>query len=466
MSKALVSLQRASKWIIQYMGMCLFVIVFFLNDLNASNLFFVQQVNESEYWELVLKENSLDGYQRYMLEYPDGAHYDEAVEKVVVLRDEKAWQNALSENSPAAFSRYLKIYPRGIHVEDARKKLNLSNPPKNTRGSLAENPSPPTKKPSTKPTNPPPPVENKPAVDPEESLWSNAVQSGNSDLYKQYLNTYPSGKHKQKALENIPMEFSLTRSDSVDSMFFLTVKFAKKPVNIIEAEMPLEGLRYIPENPGSDGRSTRPKRRGRKGEETRYFFWPEGELTAFISDEDELSTEMVITVGSKNKYQLKLRDASDDSWEIELESSLPNLELLGVVGVDGNMDTAFFTIKGGVPEYFVRMVKKGGDVNDYLYEAPLQKDRAANTWFLDKNQLVNTGMIPSGNYEVYVLDSRKLEHIKHIRPLTIGSGLLVSNMSIYTYLLIPVVLLIIWMFLNWSKKSKDPYRSRRDKFRF
>lgn len=426
-----------------------------------------QQLNEDEYWKLVLEENSLDAYQRYMLEFPEGSHYDEAVEKVVVLRDEQAWQNALTENTPASFSRYLKIYPRGIHVEDARKKLNLEQPvkvAKNTRGPSSENP------PATPPTEEAFPAPAEPEVAPaepqktERSSWQLAEESGNPDLFKQYLSDYPRGKNRKEAITRIPMEFSLTRSDSIDSMFFLTVRYAEKPVNIVTAEMPNQGLQYMPENPGTDGKITS-RRRGRVGEETRYFFWPEGDLTAFISDEDELSTEMVISVGSKNKYQLKLEDASRDSWNIELESSLPSLELLGVVGVDGTMDTAFFTIKGGIPDYYVRIVKKGKDVNDYIHEAPLGRDRAENTWYLDKSNLVNSGIVPSGNYEVYVLDSRKLEHIKYIRPLTIGSGLLVSNMNIYTYLLIPIVLLIIWMFLNWSKKSKYPYETRRDDFR-
>lgn len=436
-----------------------------LSSLAETAIMF-QQLSEAEYWKLVLEENSLDAYQRYMLEFPEGSHYDEAVEKVVVLRDEQAWQNALGENTPASFSRYLKIYPRGIHVEDARKKLNLEQPTKvakNTRGPATENPSPTPSVEKSFPT-PSEPVKTEPKVT-ERSSWQLAEESGNPDLFKQYLQDYPSGKNRREAITRIPMEFSLTRSDSIDSMFFLTVRYAEKPVNIVTAEMPNQGLQYIQETQGGDGRSSS-RRRGRVGEETRYFFWPEGDLTAFISDEDELSTEMVISVGSKNKYQLKLEDASGDSWNIELESSLPSLELLGVVGVDGTMDTAFFTIKGGIPDYYVRVVKKGKDVNDYIHEAPLSKDRAENTWYLDKSYLVNSGIVPSGNYEVYVLDSRKLEHIKYIRPLTIGSGLLVSNMNIYTYLLIPIILLIIWLFLNWSKKSKYPYETRRDDFRY
>ena len=459
---------KGSAWLAG-ISLCCALTLFLPYSASAKLSLSFQQMSESEYWNLVVKENSLDGYQRYMLEFPDGTHYDEAVEKVVVLRDEIAWQNALAENTPASFSRYLKIYPRGVHVEDARKKLNLGEPikvAKNTRGTVNEKP-PTTAKPEN--TSTPSERVEAPVSSPrvsEKSVWDRALESGNPDLFKQYLEDYPRGRYRSDAIDRIPMEFSLTRSDSIDSLFFLTVRFAKKPVNIVSAEVPNKGLSYIPDNPGMDGRSDSPRRRRRIAEETRYFFWPEGNITAFISDEDELSTEMVINVGSKDKYQMRIEDESGDSWKIELESSLPSLELLGVVGVDGTMDTAFFTLKGGIPDYYVRIVKKGKDVNDYIHEAPLNKDRAEFTWYLDKSHLVNSGIVPSGNYEVYVLDSRKLEHIKYIRPLTIGSGLLVSNMNIYTYLLIPIILLIIYMFLNWSKKSKYPYQDRRDDFRY
>jgi len=443
----------------------------FPNYLTARSHVFFQEMSEEEYWERVVAENSLDGYQRYMIEFPDGSHYEDAVEKVVTLRDEQAWQNAVAENTSAAYSRYLKIYPRGIHVDDARKELNLLAPPPAkpaTRGAnvVSAPAKEPSSRPSPSPPKPSPALANEPSeAEKEAMVWETALQSGNPEFFKQYLQYYPEGRYKVEAISKIPMEFSLTRSDSIDTMFILTVKYAEKPVNITSAELPSQTLSYLPEAPGTDGLSTRSRRRNTL-EETRYFFWKEGDLTAFISEGDELTTEMVINVGNKDRYVLKLEDASGDSWNIELESKLPSLELLGVVGVDGTMDTAFFTLKGGVPEYYVRIVEEGEDVNNYLHEEILRKDRAENTWYLAKNDLVNTGTIPSGNYEVYVLDSRKLENIKYIRPLTIGSGLLVSNMNIYTYLLIPVVLLIIWMFLNWSKKSKDPYKSRRDTFRF
>ncbi len=444
---------------------------------------------EEEVWKQVTNENTLDAYQRYTIEYPDGKYSYEAVEKIVMLRDENAWKDALEKNTSSAYRKYLSFYPRGLHVEEAKaasRKLanntktssttssnnsrgndrtNTATTPSNSNSSptnsVVNNPPPATERPKAQPKQPTPtPV--KPAVDPEEELWKIAVQTGTEESYKNYLTTYPSGKYIENAVPRVPMEFDLQRSNAVDSVFVLNIKYAEQPVTIQKVEIPREMLAYTPaEEPSSLTMDTL-----FDGTLVNQYKWNKGRFSADITSLDPITTEIILTLGREQKYELLLSDDRNNIKSVELEGALSPLELLGVIGYETENDTLFLTIRGGKPDYYVRIVELGKDVNDFLHEEILKPDRYDNTWYLAKPNLIRENKIPSGNYDVYVVDSRKLESIKYTRSVAFGTGHLISNMEFRKFLLFPLAILVLLILVRWLRSTRNASGSRYRKFKF
>lgn len=87
--------------------------------------FFKKELDEEKLWHEALEENSVDGYERYLYNYPRGIHVEEAQElrlkcKEQEIKMEMPWHEALKENSAYGYERYLNNYPHGIHVEEAQ----------------------------------------------------------------------------------------------------------------------------------------------------------------------------------------------------------------------------------------------------------------------------------------------------------------------------------------------------------
>jgi len=446
------------------------------------------QTTEDEVWKQVTAENTVDAYQRYMFEFPEGTYIDAAIDKIVVLRDENAWKEAVAQNTSSSYRKYLKIYPRGLHVEEAKAaSRRLSGPTEssntvasNSRGNdrpvRTERPAsnPPREESVTQPevvTERPAPktestpakkAEPEPAVDPEEEMWRSAVQTGTELAYKNYLSTYPNGKYVEQAIPKVPMELDLQRSNAVDSVFVLTVKYAEQPVQVRKAEIPREFLSYTPaEIPESVSKDTLSD-----GTLVNQYQWPEGRFHADVTSIDPVNTEIILTLGREQKYEVLLADVRNNTRKVELEGALAPLELLGVLGYEPENDTLFLTIRGGKPDYYVRIVELGKEVNDFVHEEVLKPDRYDNTWYLAKQDLIRENKITSGNYDVYVVDSRKLESIKYTRSVAFGTGHLISNMEFRKFLIFPLGILVILLLVRWVRSSRNSSGSRYRKFKF
>ena len=117
--------------------------------------------DEEELWAQCEQTNEIADYKKYIEEYPDGQHYDEAKKKYTLLINEKSmweqvqasndeyqirqfinnhrqskylakakellddvmWNNVIEKNTKQDVERYMREYPNGKHIADARRKI-------------------------------------------------------------------------------------------------------------------------------------------------------------------------------------------------------------------------------------------------------------------------------------------------------------------------------------------------------
>ncbi|MGD8347464.1 MAG: SUMF1/EgtB/PvdO family nonheme iron enzyme, partial [Lysobacterales bacterium] len=78
---------------------------------------------EEAQWRAALNADSAYGYQRFMQDYPDSIHNDQALLHLERL-DHQAWGKTRMDGSRAAVQAYLEQFPNGLHLADADILLN------------------------------------------------------------------------------------------------------------------------------------------------------------------------------------------------------------------------------------------------------------------------------------------------------------------------------------------------------
>jgi len=78
---------------------------------------------EEAQWRAALNADSAYGYQRFMEDYPDSIHSDQAGLHLERL-DHQAWGKTRMDGSRAAVQAYLEQFPNGLHLADADILLN------------------------------------------------------------------------------------------------------------------------------------------------------------------------------------------------------------------------------------------------------------------------------------------------------------------------------------------------------
>lgn len=79
-------------------------------------------------WRNAAAEDSVAAYERYLEDFPAGAHASIARERVGELMEEEAWSRANRLQTPEAWQRYLGEWPDGRHAPAARRQLTLFVP--------------------------------------------------------------------------------------------------------------------------------------------------------------------------------------------------------------------------------------------------------------------------------------------------------------------------------------------------
>jgi len=78
---------------------------------------------EEAQWRAALNADSAYGYQRFMQDYPNSIHNDQAMLHLERL-DHQAWGRTRMEGSRPAVQAYLEQFPNGLHLADADILLN------------------------------------------------------------------------------------------------------------------------------------------------------------------------------------------------------------------------------------------------------------------------------------------------------------------------------------------------------
>jgi uncharacterized caspase-like protein len=72
-----------------------------------------------------LELDTLDGYQQYLVAYPNTAFARRIAAMLAVRREEIIWRRCVFANTPPAYWSYLRRYPNGPHAWDARRRLTM-----------------------------------------------------------------------------------------------------------------------------------------------------------------------------------------------------------------------------------------------------------------------------------------------------------------------------------------------------
>ncbi len=85
---------------------------------------------EESIWLDVVSLDQLDGYEKYIVNYPNSIHTNEARKKVLYLQEVEYWNRIKDLKGISEFESYLKKYPKGKFASEATKnitKLQVDN---------------------------------------------------------------------------------------------------------------------------------------------------------------------------------------------------------------------------------------------------------------------------------------------------------------------------------------------------
>ena len=79
---------------------------------------------EQRDWRVAQGADTLDAYDRFITEHPDGTLAREARDRIVQLTDDRDWQRAASADSERAYHEYLVEHPNGKAAQQARIRID------------------------------------------------------------------------------------------------------------------------------------------------------------------------------------------------------------------------------------------------------------------------------------------------------------------------------------------------------
>lgn len=127
-------------------------------DDEGGDFVFYLKMSEAEIWASTMEQHTMDGYEKFMNQFPESKHFEEAQENY-------DWLKADKENSIRSLQAYLDKYrPNGKYVSQAMKQLS--------------------------------------AIE-EEQLWEKAKRLDTLTANYEYLIRYPDGKYAKKAEQEI-----------------------------------------------------------------------------------------------------------------------------------------------------------------------------------------------------------------------------------------------------------------------
>jgi len=132
---------------------------------------------ETERWRQALEANAVIGYRKFMEDFPQSVHLQQAKEHIDLLED-KAWQQALEENSKAGYESHLSEFPEGRHATEALAKIEEINQ-REARLARARDAK----------------------MREDDDDWERAKAAGNLAGVDEYISAWPGGAHIREAHE-------------------------------------------------------------------------------------------------------------------------------------------------------------------------------------------------------------------------------------------------------------------------
>lgn len=83
----------------------------------------IQALEDDQAWADAQKTATTDGYQQYLQKEPSGKHGDEAHTQITALERAAAWQSAQAANTEQALQDFIQKYTQGSEVDAAKAQL-------------------------------------------------------------------------------------------------------------------------------------------------------------------------------------------------------------------------------------------------------------------------------------------------------------------------------------------------------
>ena len=142
------------------------------------------QLTDTEAWQRVQADNTVEAYKNYISNYPDGIHVETARQRIAAhtttneertTKEENVWTEVQNANTKEAFEKYLQNYPNGKYLQKAKDQIiKIETAAKLKAQQIAE-----------------------------ENAWKEVQKLNTKEAYEKYRKEYPTGKYIDKANDNI-----------------------------------------------------------------------------------------------------------------------------------------------------------------------------------------------------------------------------------------------------------------------
>jgi outer membrane protein assembly factor BamD (BamD/ComL family) len=159
-------------------------------------------------WQEARTANTIEAFEAYLQDYPDGRYEPQARDSIEDLR----WQEARQADTASSFQEYLRAYPDGKYSDQAHQRINELEELRWQEVRQADTISSFREYLRAYPDGEYSDQAHQRINELEEELsWQGAADTGTIASYQQYLSSYPSGKFAQQAEQAIA---SLAEDDS------------------------------------------------------------------------------------------------------------------------------------------------------------------------------------------------------------------------------------------------------------
>jgi len=134
--------------------------------LNAKSK--ISILEEIEKWNVIAEENTILGYYNFIQNNPDSDFVSEAYKRIKELEESTLWNEVKMKNTIGAYLEYKNSYPYGTHIKEVQETL----------GELIKH-------------------------EKEIKLWRQALSAQTKDAFEKYLTKYPTGIYAFEAIKEI-----------------------------------------------------------------------------------------------------------------------------------------------------------------------------------------------------------------------------------------------------------------------